>query len=110
MDTSFFKSEEFRSLLGRYEQMLEYSINSYFSTDDLLEIASYYMYKNLSAEAEDVISYARKLYPSDPQIAEAEVRTLLGRGLLTEAEYCRANERLIERYNPIWGHLPDVVA
>jgi tetratricopeptide (TPR) repeat protein len=80
MDTSFFKSEEFRSLLGRYEQMLEYSINSYFSTDDLLEIASYYMYKNLSAEAEDVISYARKLYPSDPQIAEAEVRTLLGRG------------------------------
>ena len=80
MDTSFFKSEEFRSLLNRYEQMQEYSINSYFSTDDLLEIASYYMYKNLSAEAEDVISYARKIYPSDPQIAEAEVRTLLSRG------------------------------
>lgn len=80
MDTSFFKSEEFRSLLGRYEQMQKYSINSYFSTDDLLEIASYYMYKNLSVEADDVISYARKIYPSDPQIAEAGVRAMLSRG------------------------------
>ena len=44
------------------------------------------------------------------RLAVAIMRTLLGRGLLTEAEYCRANERLIDRYNPIWGHLPDVVA
>lgn len=80
IDPSFFKSEEFRSLLDRYEQMRELSVNSYFSIDDLLELASYYMYKNLSAEADDVISYARKLYPSDSQITEAEVRTLLGRG------------------------------
>ena len=61
MDPSFFKSEKFRSLLKRYEQMREFSVNSFFSIDDLLEIASYYMYKNLSSEAEDVISYARKL-------------------------------------------------
>lgn len=80
MDPSFFKSEKFRSLLKRYEQMREFSVNSFFSIDDLLEIASYYMYKNLSSEAEDVISYARKLYPADTQITEAEVRTLLGRG------------------------------
>lgn len=85
MDSSFFKSEEFRSLLERYERMLEYSVNSYFSIDDLLEIASYYLYKNLVSEAENVISYARKLYPSDPQITEAEIRTLLGRGEIQEA-------------------------
>ena len=44
------------------------------------------------------------------RLAVAIMRTLLGKGLLTEAEYCRANERLVDRYNPIWGHLPDVVA
>ena len=44
------------------------------------------------------------------RLAVATMRTLLGTGLLTEAEYCRANESLVDRYNPIWGHLPDVVA
>ncbi len=85
MDTSFFKSKEFRSLLERYEQMREYGINSYFSSDDLLEIASYYLYKNKNIDAENVISYARKLYPGDPQITEAEIRTLLSKGEVQEA-------------------------
>lgn len=85
MDTSFFKSKEFRSLLNRYEQMQEYGINSYFSSDDLLEIASYYLFKNKSVDAENVISYARKLYPNDPQITEAEIRTLLSKGEIQEA-------------------------
>ena len=44
------------------------------------------------------------------RLAVAIMRTLRGKGLLTEAEYCKANERLVDRYNPIWGHLPDVVA
>ena len=39
-----------------------------------------------------------------------QMRTLRGKGLLTEVEYCKANERLVDRYNPVWGHLPDVVA
>lgn len=85
MDTSFFKSKEFRTLLERYEQMREYGMNSYFSSDDLLEIASYYLFKNRAADAENVISYARKLYPGDTQITEAEIRTLLSRGEVQEA-------------------------
>ena len=96
MDPSFFKSEEFRSLLGRYEQMQKYSVNSYFSTDDLLEIASYYLYKNNYAEAENVITYARKLYPSDSQITEAEVRTLGGRGISRFNSYSRLAETTLE--------------
>ena len=44
------------------------------------------------------------------RLAVAIMRTLLGKGLLTEEEYCKANECLVNRYNPIWGHLPDVVA
>ena len=85
MDTSFFKSKEFRSLLERYEQMREYGMNSYFSSDDLLELASYYLFKNRAADAENVISYARKLYPGDTQITEAEILTLLSRGEVQEA-------------------------
>ncbi len=85
MDQAYFKSEKFRLLLDRYEQMLKFSINSYFSADDLLEIASYYLFKNQYADAENVIGYAHRLYPSDPQIAEAEIRTLLSKGEVNEA-------------------------
>ena len=65
--------------------MREYGMNSYFSSDDLLELASYYLYKNRVSEAENVISYARRLYPGDTQITEAEIRTLLSRGEVQEA-------------------------
>ena len=34
------------------------------------------------------------------RLAVAIMRTLLGKGLLTEAEYYRANERLVDRYRP----------
>ena len=61
MDQAYFKSEKFRLLLDRYEQMLKFSINSYFSADDLLEIASYYLFKNQYADAENVIGYAHRL-------------------------------------------------
>jgi len=44
------------------------------------------------------------------RLAVAVMRTLRGKGLLTEVEFCKANERLVDHYNPIWGHLPDVVA
>lgn len=43
------------------------------------------------------------------QLAMAIMRMLLGKGLLTKDEYSKANARLVERYNPIWGHLPDVI-
>ena len=44
------------------------------------------------------------------RLAVAIMRTLFGKGLLTQVEYYKANERLVDRYNPIWGHLPDAVA
>ena len=44
------------------------------------------------------------------RLALAIMRTLFGKGLLTEGEFCMAKECLVDRYNPIWGHLPDVVA
>ena len=44
------------------------------------------------------------------RLAVAVMRTLRGKGLLTEVEFCKAKECLVDQYNPIWGHLPDVVA
>ena len=44
------------------------------------------------------------------RLAVAVMRTLRGKGLLTEVEFCKAKECLVDRNNPIWGHLPDVVA
>jgi len=44
------------------------------------------------------------------RLAVAIMRTLRDKGLLTEVEFCKAKECLVDRYNPIWGHLPDVVA
>lgn len=43
------------------------------------------------------------------RLAVAVMRTLRSKGLLNEVEYHKANERLVDRYDPIWGHLPDVV-
>ena len=47
---------------------------------------------------------------SNYRLAAAIMRTLLGKGLLTDDEYRKANDRLVERYRPVWGHLPDVIA
>ena len=44
------------------------------------------------------------------RIALNIMKTLLKNGLLNESEFRRANQRLIEKYNPVWGHYPDVTA
>ena len=44
------------------------------------------------------------------RIAMNIMKTLLKKGLLNESEFRKANQRLIEQYNPVWGHYPDVTA
>ena len=44
------------------------------------------------------------------RLAVAIMRTLLGKGLLTREEYCRVKRHLVERYRPVWGQLPDMIA
>ena len=34
--------------------------------------------------------------------------TLRRKGLLNEQEFRKAKQRLIERFEPVWGHYPDV--
>ena len=42
--------------------------------------------------------------------AMAVIRALEKKGLLTAMEVERIRERLIRRFNPIWGHLPQISA
>ncbi len=42
------------------------------------------------------------------RLALAVAKALLTKGLLTKDEYQKANDRFIEKYRPVWGHLPDV--
>lgn len=45
---------------------------------------------------------------SNYRIALNIMKTMLKNGLLNESEFRKANQRLIEVYNPVWGHYPDV--
>ncbi len=39
-------------------------------------------------------------------LAMAVIRALQKKGLLTASEFEKIREKLINRFNPIWGHLP----
>lgn len=39
-------------------------------------------------------------------LAMAIIKTLQGKGLLTEREAEKVKKALIVRFNPVWGHLP----
>ena len=43
------------------------------------------------------------------RLALQVMKTLRQRGLLNEIEFSKAKQRLIEKYEPVWGHYPDVV-
>ncbi len=45
----------------------------------------------------------------DYGIALQIMKALMKKGLLTEKEFQKANERLIAKLNPVWGHYPDVI-
>ena len=45
---------------------------------------------------------------SNFSLAMAVIRALQKKGLLTTSEFEKIREKLINRFNPIWGHLPCV--
>ncbi|MBR3374408.1 MAG: hypothetical protein IKG71_01270 [Firmicutes bacterium] len=45
---------------------------------------------------------------SNFSLAMAVIRALQKKGLLTASEFEKIREKLICRFNPIWGHLPCV--
>lgn len=47
---------------------------------------------------------------ADYRLALSILSTLRSRSLLTASDYRRAKQRLIQRFQPLWGHLPDITA
>ena len=43
------------------------------------------------------------------RLALQVMKTLRQRRLLNENEFRKAKQRLIEKYNPVWGHFPDLI-
>lgn len=42
------------------------------------------------------------------RVALHVMKTLVRKGLLNENEFRKANQHLIEKYKPVWGHYQDV--
>ncbi|MBQ8269636.1 MAG: tetratricopeptide repeat protein [Bacteroidaceae bacterium] len=81
----YFDSAEFRKLYKKYEQMKSEGICSYFETDELSDILSYYLYIGKMNEAEEVYRYAKRLHTENSEITKMEVKILLSFGKAEEA-------------------------
>lgn len=79
-DKGFFESPEFRELLKKYEQAKAMSMHTYFGIDELVDLLSYYLYSDKCDEAQEILSTAKQLHPTAPEITKMEIRLLLGRG------------------------------
>ena len=64
IDEEYFKSEEFRELLERFEASVNAGSSPFMDADDLVDIADYYTWQDQDEQAEKAISYALELYPS----------------------------------------------
>ena len=84
-EKGFFETPEFRELLKKYEHAKTMGMHIYFGIDELADLLSYYLYADNSNEAEIILSAAKQLHPSAPEILKMEIRLLLGKGEAKEA-------------------------
>lgn len=62
-DLAYFESEEFRTILNKYEESAESGHPIYMDADDLADIADYYQYNGYPEKAGDAIELALKYNP-----------------------------------------------
>lgn len=76
----YFDKPEFRSLLARYEEMINGERNFYFEATELTDIAEYYAMQGDSEQAEAALDYALRLHPEniDALIFKARARLING--------------------------------
>lgn len=79
-DKGFFETPEFRELFNKYEQMKAQNICSYYETNELNDILSYYLYFDKPEEVEKVYNLARRLHPDSPETVKMHIRILLTYG------------------------------
>ncbi len=85
-DFSFFEEEDFKENLARYEAMLNGGPSAYLESDELTDIAEYYLTHGETEKAYACIDYALTLHPNsiDPLIFKA--RQYMFSGHLDQAQ------------------------
>lgn len=74
-DEDYFKSDEFLDILSRYEQASSAGHTPYMDSDELIDVADYYMSKGKHQEAKDATELALELHPDadDPVTMMADI-------------------------------------
>ena len=87
IDEEYFKSEEFRDILERYEASINAGSTPFMDADDLVDIADYYSWQDDDDRAEEAIRCALELYPASTLPNVFMARKALSMGEIAEAEF-----------------------
>ena len=74
-EDDYFQSEEFMDILGRYEQAASSGHTPYMDSDELVDVADYYMSQGKHREAKEATMLAMELHPDaqDPVTMMADI-------------------------------------
>ena len=74
-EDDYFQSEEFLDIINRYEQTINSGQNPYMDSDELIDIADYYMTQGKHTEAKKATELALQLHPDseDPVTMMADI-------------------------------------
>ena len=74
-EDDYFQSEEFMDILGRYEQAVSSGHTPYMDSDELVDVADYYMSQGKHREAKEATMLAMELHPDaqDPVTMMADI-------------------------------------
>ena len=74
-EDDYFQSEEFLDILGRYEQSVSTGRSPYMDSDELVDVADYYMSQGKHQEATEATRLALELHPDaqDPVTMMADI-------------------------------------
>lgn len=95
----FFEGNDTKTLVDRYERMMEQGQSFFFDVEEFEDILDYYMEERNSTKAFEVLSLARTQHPGTHELSirEAELLATVGRG--DEALELLAGVELFEKFN-----------
>lgn len=82
---AYFSSPDFQEILKKYLDMIDNHIQVYFDSDDLMDLAFYFIETNNEKEAEKVLDYALQLRPDDTNALIFKIRDIANRGMYDKA-------------------------
>ena len=84
--SSYFEEPDFKQLIAKYEGMVKNHTPIYFDTDELTDLADYYIYIGKETEADKVMEYSLQLHPNNTDALIYKIRTLYFNGNKEEAQ------------------------